>query len=202
MWKIAIAVMLLATSAFGAVSITVNELQQAPKPGTNEVTFTFHLNNDGANVAGYTITVADVTTGAKALLKTGTSAAGVREVLDDQGVLTDPTTANSAITNRLLSAIPGDLGFTSFDNTSAWKTNSGDLVKYTFFLPGGAPTAGNNIQVKFNCSASLMTGFDGDGFPILSSGAVVPTICTITPEPASMLLLAAGAAFFARRRRA
>jgi len=205
MWKIAIAVMLLATSAFGALNMTVAPDSQSPD-AANKVTFTFHMTNpDGLAITGYTIVPVAVSPGT-ALTALKYSA---RSDLSG-GVLSDPTT--TAVTNKLLSQIT-DLGYTSPDvinqNLAGGDITAGGttpitdtgLVSWTFVL--ASPPLAQPLQIKFNMSTTVWGGQETpDGFAILGDGPAFSQTVTITPEPASMLLLAVGAAFFARRRRA
>jgi len=225
--------MLLATSAFGAVSITVDQVSQTPVADISnpalgaKVSFTFHLNITGSEmVESYSIAAADVTTGARALLRTysgntGSSATNAQNAAAAQtrtelteGTINDPAISNAGLVGTVTpwvantSKIPGkaladlgDLGFNTSDATTpAYLTAGGPLVTYNFWLPAGVPTS--DIKIRFNCSTTLFTGEYSDGIPLTADGPAVATVVTLTPEPASMLLLAAGAAFFARRRRA
>ena len=108
--------------------------------------------------------------------------------------------------------------------------NSLEVVAYQVFqgLDSNLPSTTNPIGKKLNELGDIgVNGFTVDGEPFMSitlkplvdlpididicgyyddgrggEGEIDWRTVTITPEPASMLLLAAGAAFFARRRRA
>jgi hypothetical protein len=203
MWKIAIAVMLLATTAFGAASLTVSPQSQATDKGaTIQLTFTL-VNPEGLAVVGYDIGSMDVTPSGRTWLKTPTT--GVRVI--DPVILAHfgQTTADSTLANKTLAAL-GDLGATSNDSVVA----DNDLVApqqpletVNFIVQAAAVFP---FTVRFTGTVVNRTGIDdvfGDGsllVPITNATAWSQDV-TLTPEPASMLLLAAGSLLFARRRR-
>jgi len=187
MWKIAIAVMLLATSAFGGVTLTVSPAdgKLTMDATTRTVSFTMGLDITGTDkVNGFSLATLSppnkIQVSAVSYPGTPITDANVPGtvgmILDDQGVL--------------------DFGATAAAGQYATLTSTGghvDVITLTLqVLPG----------VVVDQANPLMT--DWYMFPTINDQAAefAPVTLTITPEPASMLLVAAGAAFFARRRRA
>jgi hypothetical protein len=200
MWKIAIAFMLLATSAFGAVTLTMAD----PTDADNVVRVTdvqpfqvqVLLNVDqGSAATGVTFGVmADVP--------------GLRltDRVISHPVLTDPTTALSTLissTNNLLDPKnKRDVGSGSADGTTPAPQGMGQLLMTLTFKPDQplTVTTANPGHISIVGLGTTAAGVWAD--PDFSTWPLPINSIALTPEPASMLLLAAGAAFFARRRRA
>ena len=180
MKKVAIAVMLLATSAFGVVTLSIT---------------------DGEVVDG------KVTVTMSANVPAG-------EVLNNFSIYSnheDPGMQWLTWTGR--TTAPSNVGILDFWQANPTGQNLGD--KWVDF--GVIPSGGLNYKGPGTfplCDLTFDVAPDAE-FPLIvtlkwgrySGGGVFgtemePVTFTITPEPASMLLLAAGAAFFARRRRA
>jgi len=184
MWKIVLASMLLATTAFGAVDLTVTPLQATPN-AAKQVVLTISLDITAPSAVNG-IGIYPVTDAVNAVKVAGRAATN--------SVLTDPT--DSAAVGRILDASGAiDLGFTAAVGAST--AASGPVETLTLeLMPGANPTQQNPILITFYGVWSGPNGTGGgDNLDIFK-------VVSITPEPASMLLLAAGAAFFARRRRA
>lgn len=176
-WKIAVASMLLAGTSFGAAVLT------GP---TGDVmtgtTVTLSMQNDGTSA----INGMDIFP----------RSPGAGKVVVAAWELVNPV-LNTKI-NSVTAFTPGmdlmglnDWGVKSA-SPSVGTMDSGDLVKLTLEL---APGVTDNQVITFE-AAWADTDFN-EGEPSFVTFTLTPV-----PEPASMLLLAAGAAFFARRRRA
>lgn len=195
-WKlVAVAMLAMAPAAFGAVTLTM----EAPGTGANTMVvgttpFTINLMlNVGANDLCTGVTFAVGSDAPGQLRLTG------RELLNP--VLTDPTTANGTLlgaANNLLNPKNGkDIGVGSSDGTTPTAAGKQLLMTLTFTPAGQLPNPTTLSIVGVGSSAK---GVWAD--PDFNTWDLPVTTFTLTPEPASMLLLAAGAAFFARRRRA
>lgn len=185
---VAVISMVLASSAFGALSITVTgngvvgdgaggyNVPVGPDGRSAVMTLAFS-NPDGVALWGYSI---------KGLVAPGLVKVDSRSAM---GKATDVT--DSAAVGKMLEAI-GDLGYTgptSGDNSS----NAASVPIMTLGLVLAPPTTiPPTIPITFQATA-----FN----PNYDEFAVGDLKITLVPEPASMLLVAAGAAFFARRRR-
>jgi hypothetical protein len=182
MWKIAIAVMILATSTFGAVTLTVPQETQTALTAGTVLTVPITLTNTG-------ITNADaLAQGAGKIQLTG-------RAFNAASMITDPTTANGAIPLPLtLQATKNAKDLGSTGSTDPLPAGSTLYATLTFALTGDVEK-GTKISL-FNASYNEDMGNNW----AFDAGTNLTT--TLVPEPASMLLLAAGAAFFARRRRA
>ena len=182
MKKVAIAVMLLATSAFGA------------------------------NIVSLSITDGVVVDGKVTVTMTANVPAGV--VLNNFSIYSDfedPGMEWLTFTGR--TTAPSNVGILDFWQANPRGQNLGD----TWIDFGVIPSGTRNYEGPGTfplCDLTFDVAPDAE-FPLIvtfkwgrySGGGVFgkdmePVTFTITPEPASMLLLAAGAAFFARRRRA
>lgn len=171
----AILTLALASSAFGAVTLVAPD--QVIPDATGRVNITLSLSNpDGASVWGY---------GLKATLPAGVATVVART--NNSGFFNDPTAADSLVLNKSLEAIP-DLGFSGVVFTD---TKATDLPLQTLGLQI-APGATLPAVITFS---SVIADID------FNETNLDPVNVTVVPEPASMLLVAAGAAFFARRRR-
>jgi len=202
-WKIVtIAVMLAAPAVFAAPT-----LQLSPSPATVSpqvtsipvqpgVPFTLNVNllMGPTDVVPVTQVSFAVYTDAPAGMIRLTD----RVILSN--VLTDPTTANATLLSSANSALSPknakDAGLTSFDGATGVPA-SATLETLTFTISGPIP---NPSVLKIVGAGSFVNGTWGDAE--FNSFDLQQTSITLAPEPASMLLLAAGAAFFARRRRA
>lgn len=201
MWKIGIACLLLATSAFGAVGLSVTPaVTVGPLPALAPVSWTFSVSGlaglGGMPLVSYTIK----TTSVDAANWKFSSRADLTG-----GMISDPTYA--APTNKLATQIT-DLGYSSAAPDALNVTMDGPLMRYTFTQVTQKTVAQSitfvgSTTLWDNTGGPLGDGYDEFGFPILIDGPVFqPATVSITPEPISMLLLAAGTAFFARRRQA
>jgi hypothetical protein len=185
MLKIAIAVMLLATSALATVDVTVTPSKLELLPG-EQVALTISLINDeNLPIMSYNVWPA----GEEAKL-----AAVSKECLST--AITDPTYTLPSLTGKTLADI-FDLGYTSADGSveTGVERASAPLSRWTFT----APMTLGPVVISFTGSTWY---FDPDGI-WLDPPPMTPTTITlhVIPEPASVVLLAAGAAVFARRRR-
>lgn len=109
-------------------------------------------------------------------------------------VVTDPTVSNP-VGLTLDAAGSIDLGATAAVGKST--DASGPFMTLTLGIdPSVKPTKDNPVEVTF------YTLWFGPGGQAGGENLDIFRTVQITPEPASMMLLAAGAAFFARRRRA
>ncbi|MEP0844839.1 MAG: PEP-CTERM sorting domain-containing protein [Phycisphaerae bacterium] len=168
--------MLLATSAFAAPMLVVSPGPEAAVDAGGQVVLTISITNDGVNLNGYSL---------KASVPAGKVRVTGRTNLN--GVITDPTDPNAV--NKMLEAV-NDLGYTgAFGSGTA--APDVPLMTLTLKLEPGV-TIPPAIPITFTGSWN-----DVD----FNEGTFAPTMVTLVPEPASMMLLAAGAAFFARRRR-
>lgn len=168
--------MLLATSAFGAVSLVVAPSPAVPDAAGN-LTLTFTLDNpDGASVWGY---------GLKAIAPAG--AVRIQSRANLNSVITDPTNTDANVNAKALEAVP-DLGFSA--------ALGSDVKNLTIPLQSLALTVQPGVTLPITITfQSVIADVD------FNETALADVAVDIVPEPASMMLLAAGAAFFARRRR-
>lgn len=200
MWKIAIAVMILATSTFGAVVATVPAETTLPAlgPGTT-FTIPVTLANGGISNPDALAQGATAVWGTSYWIVTDAAGAGKIQLtgraFNAAAEITDPTTANAAIPLPLtLQATKNAKDLGSTGSVAPLPTGESLYVTLTFALTGDIQpgTTISLFNASYNEDMGNNWGFD--------AGSRLTTV--LTPEPASMLLLAAGAAFFARRRRA
>jgi len=185
MWKIAVASMLLATTAFGAVDLTVNPNGNVTANAARQVVLDIGLAiTGGSTVNGigiYPVTDA-------------VGAVSVASRVANNSVLTDPTA--SSVTGVVLDNSGAiDLGYTAAVGASTGATGSVETLTLQL-APGVNPTLANPIEITFY---GVWSGPNGQGG---GDNLDIFKIVNITPEPTSMLLLAAGSLLFARRRRA
>jgi len=168
--------MLLATSAFAAPLLVITPSPDVSVDPTGKATLTISITNDGVNLNGYSL---------KANSPAGKVRLSARQNLN--AVITDAT--DTAAVGKMLEAI-GDLGYTAAVGAGTAAPDVPAMVLTLQLEPGVAiPPA---IPITFTGSWN-----DVD----FNEGVFLPQQISLVPEPASMLLLAAGAAFFARRRR-
>ena len=182
MKKVAIAVMLLATSAFGANIVSLSITDGVVVDG--KVTVTMSANVPAGEVLNnFSIYSNYEDPGMQWLTWTGrTTAPSNVGILDDYQA--EPRGQNLGADYIDFGMIPDS------------------VLNYTG--PGTFPLCDLTFDVAPDAEFPLIVTFKWGRY---SGGGVFgkdmePVTFTITPEPASMLLLAAGAAFFARRRRA
>lgn len=198
MKKVALVVMLLATAAFAAPSISITAAD-----GTSSAVVakgdTIELNLNLINPDQTPVYAADVflkVNNPGALTVTGRAIGNIPEL---NGFMTSSAQyrgdAVTAVGGILDPINPKDAGVYNLIGEEQ-ATASGILAKYTFQVMSDTQYP---IEIQLFAPVKL---WDLDGVLAVGSNAVGSTLFTITPEPASMLLLAAGAAFFARRRRA
>jgi hypothetical protein len=196
-WKlVAVAMLAMAPATFGAVSLNmvnpVDGTDSIKVVGTTPFTVNVMLNVGAADlVTGVTFAVSTDVPGGLRLTDRAIS----------NPVLTDTTTSLSTLvssTNNLLNPKNGkDIGCGSADGTTPTAAGSQLLMTLTFTPQQVLPNPAH-ISIVGVGAANLGVWADPD----FSTWGLPVTSITLTPEPASMLLLAAGAAFFARRRRA
>ena len=179
---VAIVSMLLSTTAFGATHLQIDPNGAFPD-ATNTHTLVLTLDNpNGFQVAGYSLKITSATPGALRL---------ITRTNNQVGVLTDATTGQSGVQNKevgtLLNTV--DLGYSGDFDTVEVHTNPVALQTLTLRLEPGVSYP---QTISFLIKASNLN---------LQAETSVASITLGAPEPASMMLLAAGAAFFARRRR-
>jgi len=185
----------MAPAAFGAVTLTMENPANGTDTmvvGTTPFTVNLMLNIGAADqCTGVTFAVA---TDANGLLK-------LTDRTISSAALTDPTTANGtllgAANNTLAPKNGKDIGCGASDGVTPAPAGKQLLMTLTFTPVGQLPNPAHISIVGVGSSAQ---GVWAD--PDFNTWALPVTTFTLTPEPASMLLLAAGAAFFARRRRA
>jgi len=173
--------MLLATTAFGATQLKINDgVANSTPDGTGVHTLTFTLANpNGFQLAGYSLSPTSAGAGAVMLLTRANNNAQV----------TDPTSTQSTVQNKLVDTLTAtDLGYTGDFDTKFDASANVPLITLTVKLASGV-----NYPQPLTFK---ITAYDLAFTPETSSATV-----NLVPEPASMMLLAAGAAFFARRRR-
>lgn len=184
MWKIALAGMLLATSAFGATTLKLSDTTLVDPlvvaPGTASV----QLQLDGPNrpFVGF----------------------GVSLVAEQPGlVLTQVEYLSTVnVTNSTTWAVPLSLDAKTVDigagntNPNADVPANTPLVMLTITLPSAEP--GQMYKVSTADAYWYNAAFSEADY----AAATADFIVSVVPEPASLSLLAIGAAFFARRRRA
>lgn len=175
--------LLLATSAFGASALNINGRADLPNDSVavgDQHTLVLTLANpDGFGLAGYSLQPTAANAGAVRLVtRTLTNA-----------LITDPTTTSGNVQNKLLDTLMStDLGYTGDFDTKIDSSNPIQLMDLVVKLEPGVAYP-QTITFK-------ITAYDANFAQEISTASV-----TLVPEPASMVLLAAGAAFFARRRR-
>lgn len=191
MWKVAaIATLLLVPSTFGAVVVHGTPGPITAKPG-DTVTAPVWLQVTGPDAVNATSLFLESN-------KPGALAATGRafgETIMASWVTANATTwKNGALDN----ADPKDSGLYNADGEDEAPGVDKLLVTFTLQIsPSAAFTQADPLKLQLrqgvwsNSDASLSGSFAGH-----------MVLLTITPEPASMMLLAAGAAFFARRRKA
>lgn len=176
MKKIALAVMLLATSTFGAAVVTAPSTVAVNEAGIATVTLEVAMDDLVQAVGLYA--VAD-----QANAVSVQSWQKHHPVLSD-GPAVDPTTMGFFSTD--MGAPTGCFGFVGSTGSNA----AGPLITL-------------DLKVEPTATFPVTVTWMGDwADPSAASDYWQPVSTVITPEPASMLLLAAGAAFFGRRRRA
>ncbi|NLU21004.1 MAG: PEP-CTERM sorting domain-containing protein [Phycisphaerae bacterium] len=188
MKKVAFVVMLLATSAFGGV-LTVT----APT-------------TVAADDAGIALVPLSVTS------DTAIGAIGIYANADKANALTIISQTTPTGLNEKVTADPTSLGFIPggpADDYGNFIGSYGLLAPAAAGVPGPSePLVFTVLTVKVEPGmAPVVLNLIGDWASSASTGGLPGDLwpmqsVTITPEPASMILLAAGAAFFARRRRA
>jgi len=176
--------MLLATSVFGATQLNINDRAALPNDVSPDAagvfTLTFSLVNPSQfQLAGYSLAPTSASAGAVTLVtRTNTNLQ-----------ITDPTSTQGAVQNKLVDTLMAtDLGYTGDFDTKFDASANIPLMVLTVKLAAGA-TVPQPLSFKI---IAYDLGFNSE-----TSTASV----NLVPEPASMMLLAAGAAFFARRRR-
>lgn len=177
----AVVTMLLASSVFGAVSLGIDAPGKVGNTitvdATNAAALTITLlNPDALNLNGFSLKGTSSTAGAVTI--TG------RTPLDS--VIKDPTVA--AVGSKFIESVP-DLGLTA--NAGEGKTAA------------SIPVMTLTLQVAADKLPQTLTLWGSWNSADFDEGAIAQTTVTLAPvpEPASMMLIAAGAAFFARRRR-
>lgn len=171
MKKVALAVMLLAASAFAAPDFTISSPTDFQVDENGLVTLTFTLYGSDPAVP---------TTGVSVYHVEPENSLEVVAYQVSQGLLSNLPTYTNPI-GMMLNEL-GDIGVSGLtvDNEPFMTITLKPLVD----LPIDIDWCGYWVDEEWN------------------EGEIGWRTVTITPEPASMLLLAAGAAFFARRRRA
>jgi len=164
-------------------------------------------------------------------ISTGSAVLPISIIVDQTGVDpsdgTSPFPGTNGFSVFLLSNAGGQASLTARSAVVAplivdfTKTDSNIGLPYTIPAAAdpnkdlGSTTSTDNLMsysgVYMNLTIAAPASAIGKTVTILSSWGnptdfgnydLAPVVVTLTPEPASMLLLAAGAAFFARRRRA
>jgi hypothetical protein len=168
--------MLLATSAFGAASLTIQGAPNIPVDATGAATLTFVISNPEAlAINGFSLHAEGQADAVRITSRTF-----------PDPVVKDASDASAV--GKLLSAV-FDLGATGDFGVGQASTN------FTVMTLGLKMEPGINAPVPLVFIGSYNTAdFEEGPLPGVS--------VQLVPEPASMLLVAAGAAFFARRRRA
>lgn len=220
-WKVAaIAVLLVAPSAFGAINLALQN--QVPAGGIAPGgSFTLDVQMTGATtatpVAGLSIfLVEDTSAGFKILdrvLNTNSTQNKLRDVQTqtlseacggDPACIADPINVGGLTDADLQGLINwGDNGLLHPRNAkdlgmtkSAAANQTTDVRLQTLTLQ--APQTPGTYLVKLG----YITSWNDAAGTVFSFDSLTNASVVVTPEPVSMLLLAAGAAFFARRRRA
>lgn len=185
MWKIAIASMLLATSAFGAVSLNWGVDKVVPQAGVAQLTLSMDI-GAGDQVNGFN----GVLSGDKDVKVTRATPLPASNFFT--GVLVVDTVSDKAVGP----AAKVDLGGINADGFAAAPSGSMKLCDLTVKLDPAV-----QLPITLTITGAYNTPLNPDTFEFQTI-QLPATSVTIVPEPASMMLLAAGAAFFARRRRA
>jgi hypothetical protein len=167
--------MLLATSAFAAPMLVVTPEKGTPSP-PGLVEFSIAVTNNDVNLNGYSLKGAVAGGKVRVSARTGVNAT-IADATDTQAP------------GKLLEAV-NDLGYTAPFGVGSNAANVPLMTLVLQLEPG--VTIPPIIPVTFSGSWN-----DVD----FNEGTFAPVNVEIVPEPASMMLLAAGAAFFARRRR-
>lgn len=195
MWKIAaIATLLLAPATFGAVTFNLLGTDGTGKGvakvagDTVQIDVNLDLSADQVAVGGITFFLqAD---------KPNIIAISGRTI--KSAILTDPTTTTATLTNAANAPLAPqnarDIGTTSSD-PEVGITADETTMTLTLKLLADLPKEGLTISAAKVFAST--TGEDAEQFR-----GVVGSAFQIVPEPMSALLVAAGAAFFARRRKA
>jgi len=170
---------LLASSAFGAASLSVTPTD-AVIDASRQVTLEFAVTPDGTDdINGLGIKVVAPGNSVRVVSRTATNP-----------TLSDPLYASS-VTSKLIESI-NDLGYASADYTVGTKV-AGPLMTLVLAVePSVEVSPAAPLTIQF-----IGTWADTD----FNEGPAGTATVNIVPEPASMLLLAVGGAFFARRRR-
>jgi len=212
MMKIAVAVMVLATSAFGAVglklvdSVGAPDVLDVPPPvgGTFSVDVIINASaNEQLAGMGFFLKTTQGGSDVSGLLRISTRSLPL-QVLDDSLPKLDSAFSNAQVTNNTAA---GQFGGTLKPEN---RYNLGGITRGTeppdSLWANGEKVMGLTFTVLADITApttiQIVRGTWNDpsgdvSYPYNTLGAY-----NIVPEPVSMMLLAAGAAFFARRRRA
>jgi hypothetical protein len=178
--------MLLATSAFGAISLKVSPDSPITVDAlTGNASITLSLDNpDGVNVWGVSLQLLGGADADKVRLVTRTNLSPT---------MTDPTTTDPNVNDKVIGGATADIGYTGAIGVGT-AAASVPLMQLALRVE---PAALANLATDPIDLTVRSFVFDVDFNQI-----DVPDVgVQLVPEPASMLLVAAGAAFFARRRR-
>jgi len=183
MWKIAIASMVLASSAFGAVAVTMD--QTGYDAGTNVATFDMKaVVTSPSTLQGFSIYSDETQPKMNQVWWVGRTTAAENVGKLDQWQAADPPAGGQLMSDTFI-----DFG-------AGRKLATQDFPPAIYTLGTWSFKVADPTELPI--SVVLYAGtYIGSG-----DGVMADTSFVITPEPASMMLLAAGAAFFARRRRA
>jgi len=216
MLKIAAIVALMASTTFGAVTVTVDPMNAtygADKVVALKISYSAQADNlcgmslflqpaadNELEIVGFVPGLTSTTAGGLSQFSpTGTTANKNKIWTDPQmdwvGTLPmdDPDAGVAVPLTRVAGSLGMDIGATPHAPNSFLPLNNIDQEYATIYIKTLVPTATLGIQ------GTWTTKVNGE---FQGGGAFGPMTVVITPEPASMLLLAAGAAFFARRRKA
>jgi hypothetical protein len=182
----AIVIMALASVSFGAVKLVAPDVVPAAADGTFAVPLALEITG-GEQVLGLSLfgvssagtgTVKVTTLGR--VLPTGDTDPGV--------IISDWTVSQTAIKNKFIGGAL-DMGGSVADvsDPATWITLGGPLMTLNLQVP-----VTSQIPLTITWKAAYT---NADQNPVAMADAV-----TLVPEPISALLLAVGAAFFARRR--
>jgi len=185
--------MFAASSALGAIELSVTPAEQmVGADGKAMLTFSIAHNGDDTAIGGLSIYTATDKPGAAVIPTWGAGETPSRNLLAPWLNSGDFGVAN-------LSVIIGDKPVEGINDLGAVTAlvsvlNDGGTDSDLFTLALDVDAAQAPVNLTFS------GGFTTAGFEDLAFDPVTVTLNAV-PEPASMLLLAAGAAFFARRRR-
>jgi hypothetical protein len=199
MWKIAVAVMLLATSAFGAVTITLTDADGDSEgkvdPGVPSMV-AVDVNVDvGTDVVdGIGLYLASDTPGVRIAERVITGTKLTFKTYDDADVYAMDMLFNPADTSNLKDVGVGQANA----NAHLLAADPGKIMTLTFAIP--ALPAGTLVKIAspYALWAPGTAGWfahRGDGTTI--EGSPISYSVVVTPDAAIMLLMAAGAVFFA-----